>query len=124
MLQQEQPEDFVISTGRMETVRSFIEICAKKLGWQKNSNGPAFVWEGKYEFEIGRRAYNNQIVIKVDPRYFRPAEVEELQGDSKKSFLKLGWKPEITLEEMIEEMIIEDKKNALRECLLLKKGFN
>ena len=84
MLQQETPEDFVIATGRMETVRSFIEICAGKLGWQKSNNGPAIIWEGKNEFEIGRRADNNKIVIKVDPRYFRPTEVNELLGDSKK----------------------------------------
>ncbi len=123
MLQQEHPEDFVISTGRMETVRSFIEICAKKLGWQKKGNGPAIIWEGKNEFEIGRRADNNDIVIKVDPRYFRPAEVNELLGDSNKAKEKLGWSPEISLEEMIEEMINFDLQEAKKEKLLKEKGF-
>jgi len=123
MLQQDHPEDFVISTGRMETVRSFIEICAKKLGWQKNSNGPAIIWEGKNEFEIGRRADNNEIVIKIDPRYFRPAEVSELLGDSNKAKKKLGWSPEITLEEMIEEMINYDIQEAKKEKFLKEKGF-
>ena len=124
MLQQEHPEDFVISTGRMETVRSFIEICAKKLGWQKNNNGPAIIWEGKNEFEIGRRADNNEIVIRVDPRYFRPAEVNELLGDSNKAKDKLGWFPEISLEEMIEEMINFDLQEAKKEKLLKEKGFS
>ena len=123
MLQQEQPEDFVIATGRMETVRKFIEICAKELNWGKNKDEEGIKWEGEGLNEIGRRVDNNEIVIRIDSRYFRPTEVEELKGDSKKSFLKLGWKPEITLEEMIKEMIIEDKKKALQESILLKQGF-
>ena len=124
MLQQEYPEDFVISTGRMETVRSFIEICARKLGWQNNNNGPAIIWEGKNESEIGRRADNNEIVIRVDPRYFRPAEVNELLGDSNKAKEKLRWTPEISLEEMIEEMINFDLQEAKKEKLLKAKGFS
>tara|TARA_B100000989_G_scaffold247994_1_gene195379 strand:- start:2673 stop:3800 length:1128 start_codon:yes stop_codon:yes gene_type:complete len=123
MLQQEEPDDFVIATGRMVTVRKFIEICAKKLGWNKDSNKEGIIWEGEGSKEIGRRADTNEIVIRVDPRYFRPTEVDELRGDSKKGFLKLGWQPEITLEEMIEEMICEDKKKALEESILLKEGF-
>ena len=124
MLQQEKPEDFVIATGRMETVRSFIEICAGKLGWQKSNNGPPIIWEGKNEFEIGRRADNNKIVIKVDPRYFRPTEVNELLGDSKKAKEKLGWEPEINLEEMIDEMINFDLNQSKKEKLLKEKGFS
>ena len=124
MLQQDKPEDYVIATGRMETVRKFIEICAIKLNWNKKENEPGIFWEGEGVNEIGRRADTNEIVIKIDPRYFRPTEVEELVGDSKKGFKKLGWKPEITLEEMIEEMIINDKEKASEEALLLKKGFN
>ena len=123
MLQQEEPDDFVIATGRMITVRKFIEICAQKLGWNNDSNNEGILWEGEGLKEIGRRADTNEIVIKVDPRYFRPTEVDELRGDSKKGFLKLGWQPEITLEEMIEEMICEDKKKALEESILLKEGF-
>ena len=124
MLQQDMAEDFVIASGRMETVRSFIEICARKLGWQKSSKGPAIIWEGKNEFEIGKRADNNKIVIKVDPRYFRPAEVNELLGDSSKAKDKLGWSPEITLEEMIDEMINFDLNQSKKELLLKEKGFS
>ena len=123
MLQQNEPEDFVIATGRMETVRRFIEICAIKLGWIKNKNEPGIIWEGEGINEIGRRSDTNEIVIKIDPRYFRPAEVDQLVGDPKKSFEKLGWKPQINLEEMIDEMIKSDKIKALEESMLLKKGF-
>ena len=123
MLQQDQPEDYVIATGRMETIRKFIEICAKKLNWNKKSEESGIIWEGEGLNEVGRRADTNEIVIKIDSRYFRPTEVDELVGDPQKSFQKLGWKPEIKLEDMIEEMIIEDKNKALEEAVLIKKGF-
>ncbi len=122
MLQQDHPEDFVIATGRMETVRRFIEICSIKLDWNKD-NKPGIIWEGEGINEVGRRTDTNEIVIKIDPRYFRPTEVDELIGDSKKGSLKLGWTPEISLEEMIQEMITIDKNKALEESILLKKGF-
>jgi len=123
MLQQEVPEDFVIATGRMETIRKFIEICAVKLNWNKTSKGQGIFWEGKGLNEVGRRADTNEIVIKIDPRYFRPTEVDELVGDPQKGYEKLGWEPEIKLEEMIEEMLKEDKNKALEESMLIKKGF-
>ena len=123
MLQQDKPEDFVISTGRTETIRKFAEICAKKLNWNRDINGPGIIWEGKGLDEVGRRADTNEIVIKIDPRYFRPSEVDELLGDPKKACRKLGWIPEMTLEDIIEEMIYIDKNKALEESLLLKKGF-
>ena len=123
MLQQDEPDDFVIATGRMETVRKFIEICAIKLVWSKDKNEKGIIWEGKGVDEIGRRAENNEIVVRIDERYFRPTEVDELVGDSTKGFSKLGWIPEISLEEMIEEMILSDKSKALEESILLKKGF-
>ena len=123
MLQQDHPDDFVIATGRMETVRRFIEICSNKLGWSKDSEKNGIIWEGQGVKEIGRRADTKEIVIRIDARYFRPTEVDELVGDSEKGFSELGWSPEITLEEMIEEMIIADKNKALKESILLKKGF-
>ncbi len=123
MLQQETPEDYVIATGRTETVRKFIEISADKLGWNKEKNGPPIVWEGKGLDEVGRRADTNEIVIRIDPRYFRPTEVDLLIGDPSKALLKLGWKPTLSLEELAEEMIIEDSQRALEETTLLKKGF-
>ena len=115
MLQQEKPEDYVIATGRTATVREFIEISAMKLGWSKYKGGPGIIWEGRGIEEIGRRADTNQIVIKIDPRYFRPTEVDLLLGDPSKSFKELGWVPKTTLEELIEEMIQNDLKEARKE---------
>ena len=124
MLQQEEPEDYVIASGRMETVRKFIEISAEKLSWNKNENGPAIIWEGEGIEEIGRRADTKEIVIKIDPRYFRPTEVDELLGDSTKAHEKLNWSPRITLEEIISEMIEFDKKEAKKELILQQSGMN
>ncbi len=122
MLQQEQPEDFVIATGRMESVRRFIEITADNLGWSKN-NYPSIIWEGEGVNEIGRRGDTNEIVIKVDKRYFRPTEVDQLLGDPTKAYKKLGWVPKTSLEELISEMVTNDKKEAAKESLLKEKGF-
>ena len=123
MLQQKDPDDYVISTGRMETVRRFIEICAEKLGWNNSKNTPSIIWEGEGLNEVGRRPDTNEIIIRVDERYFRPTEVDQLLGDSKKAFNKLGWEPQISLEELVTEMIEIDKEEALKESLLKKKGF-
>ncbi len=122
MLQQKEPEDFVIATGRMETVRRFIEISAKKLNWNKESNSDAIIWQGDGINEVGRRADTGDIVIRIDPRYFRPTEVDQLLGDSQKAYEKLGWRPETSLEELIDEMIKVDKGKANTESILLKKG--
>ena len=115
MLQQEKPEDFVIATGVTVTVREFIEICAKRLEWNTKDNEPAIIWEGSGINEIGRRADTKDIVIRVDKRYFRPTEVDILVGDSNKAFKKLGWKPKLNLEELIDEMIEKDLKEAKKE---------
>ena len=123
MLQQEKPEDFVISTGNMITVRKFIEECALNLGWDSKNKGKGIIWEGEGLDEIGKRADNGDIVIRIDPRYFRPTEVEELLGDSSKAKKKLGWQPKITLKQLISEMIEEDSKEAKKEALLKNKGF-
>ena len=123
MLQQEKPEDYVIATGRQETIRKFIEISASKLNWNINKNKPAIIWEGKGINETGRRADTNEIVIRVDQRYFRPTEVEELLGDSTKAFKKLNWKPKLSLEELIYEMIENDLEEARKECFLRDGGY-
>ena len=122
MLQQDNPDDFVIATGRMESVRKFIEMTGEKLGWSK-MNCSSIIWEGNGVNEIGRRADTNEIVIKVDERYFRPTEVEQLLGDPTKAFKKLGWEPKTSLEELISEMVESDKKEASKEFLLKQKGF-
>ena len=114
MLQNDKPEDFVIASGRMETVRKFCEISAIALGWvsKDEENQKGIIWEGNGTDEIGRRQDTGEIIIRIDPRYYRPTEVEELLGDASKAKKMLGWKPKITLEEMIREMINYDKKIA------------
>ncbi len=118
MLQQEEPEDFVIATGRMETVRKFIEITAEKLGWYNKDLGRAIIWEGEGIDEVGIRADTNKIVIKIDKQYFSPTEVDQLLGDPSKAFKKLNWVPKTSLEELVEEMVIFDRNEALNELNL------
>ena len=117
ILQQDKPEDFVVATGRQETVRKFIELSAKELGWG------GIIWEGSGINEIGRRIDNKEIVIKIDKKYFRPCEVESLIGDATKANQKLSWKPKTTLEELVSDMIRNDKELAKKESLLIKEGF-
>ena len=116
MLQQDQPEDFVIATGRQESVRRFIELTALELGWG------ALQWEGEGVKEIGRRS-SGEVVVRIDPRYFRPAEVETLLGDPGRAREKLGWTPSTTLEEMVNEMIAHDREEARKEAYLKRQGF-
>ena len=117
MLQQESPEDFVIATGRQESVRRFIELTAQQLGWG------LMVWDGSGLQETGRRADTGDVVVRIDPRYFRPAEVETLLGDPTKAKDKLGWTPTTTLEELVAEMVEADKEEAAKEALLRRKGY-
>ena len=116
MLQQKEPEDYVIATGRMESVRNFIQMTAHKLGW--GTFEKAILWEGSGLNEVGRRADNGEIIIRIDPSYFRPAEVEELLGDPTYAKKKLGWEPQISLENLIDEMIDNDLKIAKNEKLI------
>ena len=118
MLQQEQPEDFVIATGRQESVRRFIELTAQQLGWG------AIQWDGEGTAEVGLRGDTGEVVVRVDPRYFRPAEVETLLGDPTNAKEKLGWTPKITLEELVAEMVATDVEEAKKEAYLKRKGFD
>ena len=118
MLQQEKPIDFVIATGRQESVRKFIELTAKELNWG------SIIWEGHGVDEIGRREDTNEIVIRIDKKYFRPTEVSTLLGDPELARNKLGWVPKTTLEELVSEMVKVDKEEAQKELLLSKSGFS
>ena len=123
MLQQKIPKDYVIATGRMVSVRKFIEMCAKELNWDKGEEGVSIIWEGEGLNEIGRRADTKEIVIRIDPNYFRPTEVDQLLGDSTKAQRELGWSPKTSLEELIKEMISHDIQEAKKYTLLKKEGF-
>ena len=125
MLQQEKPDDFVIGTGEQHSVRDFVDAAAAELGISVN-------WEGEGVEELGIVATNandtgpkpGTVVVRVDPRYFRPTEVETLLGDPSRAKDKLGWTPEITVQQMCAEMVAEDLKAAQRTALLRAHGHD
>ena len=124
MLQQEEPEDFVIATGVQFSVRQFVEETAKNLGI-------TLKWEGKAEKETATvvdapadsAVKAGDVIVRVDPRYYRPTEVETLLGDPAKAKEKLGWVPEISFEELVKEMTECDLVHARKDALLKKEGF-
>jgi GDPmannose 4,6-dehydratase len=103
MLQQENPEDYVIATGIQNSVRDFINVAADYLGMK-------IEWNGKGLEEVG--IYNGKVIIKIDPSYFRPTEVDTLLGDSSKAKKKLGWEPKISFKELVHEMVKKDLEMA------------
>ena len=127
MLQQEQPEDFVIATGVQYSVRQFVEFAAKELGITLRFEGTGVDEKGYVAAVSGDNAPGvkvGDLIVAVDPRYFRPAEVETLLGDPSKAKEVLGWTPEITVQEMCAEMVAEDLKEAQRIALLKAHGHN
>ena len=115
MLQQDKPKDYVIATGKQFSVRDFIQLSAKKLGWG------GILWRGSGLEEIGIREDTNEVVIKIDKRYFRPAEVSSLLGDASKAKKELGWEPTTEIEELVSEMIFNDLKKCDIEKLINMK---
>src|SRR6056297_1507985 len=126
MLQQEAPEDFVIATGEQHSVRDFIRWSAAELGIELD-----FAGEGVAETGTVTRVTSNKapsvkegdVIVRVDPRYFRPAEVETLLGDPARAKARLGWEPHITAREMCAEMVAEDLRTARRHALLKEHGM-
>jgi GDPmannose 4,6-dehydratase len=126
MLQQERPQDFVIATGRQISVRDFIRMAAGRLGVTLRFEGVGIDEKGIVEAVTGDMAPALQpgdVIVAVDPRYFRPAEVETLLGDPSKAKRELGWEPLITVEEMCAEMVAADLHEARRHALLKKHGY-
>jgi len=121
MLQQDKPDDFVIATGVQYSVRQFIEWTASALGMQLR-------WEGTGVNEVGYAAIPGALreapIVRIDPRYFRPTEVETLLGNPTKAKQKLGWVPEITAQEMCAEMVANDLAEAKKHALLKKHGYD
>ena len=115
MLQQDKPEDFVIATGVQYSVREFVDAAARELGIEIR-------WEGKGVDEKGYDA-NGKCIVAVDPRYFRPTEVETLLGDATKAKEKLGWTPRTPFKQLVAEMVTEDLRAAERDELVKKHGF-
>lgn len=119
MLQQDRADDFVIATGVQYSVRDFVNAAAKELGM-------SIRWEGQEVDEVGYllTSGGEKAVVKVDPRYFRPTEVETLLGDPSKAKEKLGWVPKISFDELVAEMVREDLKSAERDELVKKHGYS
>ena len=116
MLQQEKPEDFVLATGVTTTIREFAERAFAEVGITLG-------WSGRGVDEVGRDTKTGNTVVSVDPTYFRPTEVDLLIGDASKARKKLGWKPTLDLQQMIEEMIASDLEEALKDQYLQSGGF-
>lgn len=127
MLQQDKPEDFVIATGVQYSVRDFVNAAAKELGMQIRWEGEGVdekgYWANRHSREGGNPANKETPIVAVDPRYFRPTEVETLLGDASKARTKLGWTPKITFDELVAEMVREDLKSAERDELVKKHGY-
>lgn len=117
MLQQDEPDDYVIATGVQHTVREFVHTAAKKLGI-------SIRFEGEGIDEVGIDEESGRAIIRVDKRYFRPTEVETLLGDPSKAMRQLSWKPSISFENLVEEMVVYDLREAERDALCRREGFS
>lgn len=127
MLQQEQAEDFVIATGKQISVREFVRMSAKEAGITLEFSGSGvdeIATAVDVDNALAPEVNKGDVIVRVDPRYFRPAEVETLLGDPSKAKEKLGWEPEITVEEMCAEMVVADLDKAKRHALLKTHGFD
>jgi len=116
MLQQDVPDDYVIATGEQHSVREFVEAAGRALGME-------IVWKGEGVGERGFDAATGTEIVAVDPRYFRPTEVETLLGDARKAKERLGWEPEISFNELVAEMASADLRQAERDRLCMDKGY-
>jgi GDPmannose 4,6-dehydratase len=116
MLQQPEPEDFVIASGAQHSVREFVEAAARELGQQIR-------WEGRGVEERGVDAGSGRVLIRIDPRYFRPTEVDSLLGDASKARARLGWTPRVGFAELVREMVAADLERAKRDALMVSHGY-
>jgi len=116
MLQQPQAEDFVIATGVQHSVREFVTRAAAQLGMK-------IEWRGEGLDEHGVNTHTGRSVVRVDPRYFRPTEVESLLGDPTKAHTKLGWRPQTSFDTLVKEMVDTDLQIARRDAVIMREGF-
>lgn len=116
MLQQDFPEDYVIATGEQHSVREFVELAGRQLGF-------SIQWKGNGLDEKGIDAVSGKEIIRIDPRYFRPSEVDTLLGDAGKAREKLGWKPRIRFDRLVSEMVTADLKEAQKDQMCLQEGY-
>ena len=116
MLQQEEADDYVIATGKSHSVRTFVEKAFQEVGIE-------IIWEGSGIDEVGKDAKSGMAIVKIDPRYFRPTEVDFLLGDPSKAKDKLGWEPKVSFDDLVKIMVREDLKEAERDQLCSNAGF-
>ncbi len=116
MLQQPEPEDYVVATGQQHSVRDFVVTAGRLLGMD-------IEWRGQGVEEVGVDRSDGRVIVRVDPRYFRPTEVDALLGDPSKIRDKLGWQPEVTFDGLVREMIEADLALAKRDALVAKEGY-
>ena len=116
MVQQDKPDDFVLATGEQHSVPEFVEVSFARLG-------TTIEWSGEGKSEQGFDQKTGEAIVSIDPRYYRPAEVETLLGDASKARDVLGWAPKVTFKELVEEMVDSDLEIAKREKLMTEKGF-
>ena len=116
ILQQNEPDDFVIATGDQHSVREFVERAASQLGMR-------ITWKESGVNERGVDSRTGLTGVRIDPRYFRPTEVDTLLGDATKARLKLGWQPEIGVDALIQEMVDADLEDARRDGVVAREGF-
>jgi GDPmannose 4,6-dehydratase len=116
ILQQEKPDDYVIATGESHSVREFVQKAFHEVGI-------TIVWEGRGSNETGKNKETGEILVRIDPRYFRPTEVDHLLGDSTKARSELGWEPTVSFDELVRMMVSEDLKEAQRDDLCKREGF-
>ena len=117
MLQQPEPDDYVIATGEQHSVREFLQLAAGHLGMDLE-------WQGEGTAETAVDRNNGNTVVRIDPRYFRPTEVDTLLGDASKAKDKLGWTPEVSFAELVEEMVKADHRLAERDSMVQREGFD
>jgi GDPmannose 4,6-dehydratase len=130
MLQQKEPDDYVIATGEQHSVREFVEAVFREIGikleWKgkgRNEKGIIKSLIQHSTFNIQHRLKVGDVLVSVDPRYFRPTEVETLLGDASRARKRLGWKPKVKFRELVKEMVREDLIEARREHLCSREGF-
>jgi len=116
ILQQDVPDDYVIATGETRTVREFCEKAFREAGFD-------LFWKGVGVEEIGIDKNTGKIIVEIDPRYFRPTEVDLLQGDASKAFNKLDWKPKVSFDQLVKMMVEADLKEAEHEAMCLREGY-
>jgi len=116
VLQQDEPDDYAVATGEAHSVREFVEKAFREIGME-------IAWEGTGVDEVGKDAASGKAIVCIEPRYFRPTEVEFLLGDPSKAEKKLGWKPKVSFDELIRMMVREDLKEAEKDHLCRKEGF-